>query len=93
MNFTTRMREMSSEIKNQEVFFNFIQFLSDKLPKDPRNPTDLGETKKEIYERFGDHLPTFKLEYLSQIREEKLDKLLGNDKLHKKFFKRIFNEK
>ena len=79
--FHNQLIEWSNEIVDSEVKVNFINECvsklvlcdeSDRFDKDMLDDWDIDESKKNIYDKWGKHIPSL----LQEIRERKLNKIL-----------------
>ena len=78
--FHNQLIEWSNEIVDSEVKVNFINECvsrlilgeSDRFVKDMLDDWDIDESKKNIYDKWGKHIPSL----LQEIRERKLNKIL-----------------
>jgi hypothetical protein len=92
MDFQEKVREIAIEA-DQANKIRIMEYLLSIMPDNAEEGAEkykhIERYKKEIFERFGDHIPTFKREYLEEQRERKLNQLL-NDKKSFKIFRNLF---
>jgi hypothetical protein len=92
MDFQEKVREISQEadVTNKiRIMEYLLSIMPNNAEECEKKYKHIERYKREIFEMFGDHIPTFKREYLEEQRERKLNQLL-NDKKTFKIFRNLF---
>ena len=79
MDFQEKVREISQEadqVNRIRIMEYLLSIMPNNAEEGAKKYKHIQRYRKEIYEKFGDYIPTFKREYLAEIRDKKIDEIL-----------------